>query len=118
MYSGDIAIIWPMFGVANQLLAVIALEIGTTIILKIASKKSYALVTFVPLVFLTITEMTAGILNIESYFFAGKILNASIGAVLLILVVFTLLDTFYKWRKLLSRKKPVGMNIEYKFTVI
>ncbi len=94
LYSGDVASIWPLFGVANQLLAVIALSIGTTIILKIAPKKSYALITFAPLVFLAVTVLAAGVMNIEMFFKRGDALgttNGSISIALIILVIVTLL---------------------------
>ena len=47
--DGNIATIWPMFGIANQLLACTALCVGTTILLREAPKRVYALVTLVPL---------------------------------------------------------------------
>ncbi len=50
-----------MFGIANQLLAAIALAVGTSIILQAARKKSYALVTFLPFIFVFVTTIVAGI---------------------------------------------------------
>lgn len=115
LYGGDIATIWPMFGVANQLLAVVALTLGTTIILKICAKKVYALVTFVPMVFLAITVITAGLMNVNTYLkrhdFTGN-LDAGISIVLVILVVVIVLDNARKWVELLKTEKPVGMNVE------
>ena len=49
--TGNISTIWPMFGIANQLLACTALCVGTTILLREAKKKSYALITIAPLLF-------------------------------------------------------------------
>lgn len=117
LYSGDVASIWPLFGVANQLLAVVALAIGTTIILKIAPKKSYAWVTGAPLAFLTVTVIAAGVMNIGMFFKRGDTLgntNGIISIVLIILVVITLVDSFRKWAELLKTDKPVGMNTEIK----
>ena len=59
--GGTISTIWPMFGIANQLLAVIALAIGTSYILIRSAKRSYALTTFVPFVFLAVTILTSGV---------------------------------------------------------
>jgi len=59
--GGTVATIWPMFGIANQLLGVIALAIGTTYILRISSKRIYALTTFVPFVFMAVTVLTSGV---------------------------------------------------------
>lgn len=117
LYKGDIASIWPLFGAANQLLAVVALAIGTTIILKIAPKKSYALVTFVPFVFLAITVITASVMNIKMFFNRGDTLgttNGSISVMLLVLVAVTLLDSVRVWLRLLKTPAPEGMNTEIK----
>jgi len=48
VYNGDISTIWPMFGVANQLLATLALFVGTLYILKNTKNLVYGLVTFLP----------------------------------------------------------------------
>lgn len=56
--TGNIATIWPMFGIANQLLAAIALCVGTTIILKTRGLK-YAWITLVPMLFVLVTTGTA-----------------------------------------------------------
>ncbi|HNW45282.1 MAG TPA: carbon starvation protein A [Elusimicrobiales bacterium] len=63
LLAGNVTTIWPMFGVANQLLSAIALAIGTTFIMKRA-KPVYALVTFVPYVFMMATTAVAGVMNI------------------------------------------------------
>jgi len=62
--TGTITTLWPMFGVANQLLACCALAVGTTILLRDAKRKSYALVTALPLVFVATTTITAGVESI------------------------------------------------------
>ncbi len=115
LYSGDVASIWPLFGVANQLLAVLALALGTTIILKIAPFKKYAWVTFAPLVFLAITVIYAGIMNISMFYKRGDTLgniNGTTSIILIALVIITLLDSLRKWLELLKTEKPVGMNLE------
>ena len=58
--------IWPMFGVSNQLLAAIALGIGTTIMIK-AGKTRYAWTTFVPMVFMYLTTFSASWTLIGSF---------------------------------------------------
>lgn len=55
---GGIKTLWPLFGIANQMLAAIALAIGTTIILKMG-KKAYAWVSILPLSWIVIVTMTA-----------------------------------------------------------
>src|SRR5438128_4503203 len=57
--TGSVSTIWPMFGIANQLLAVIALCVGTTVIINMGRAR-YAWVTITPLVFVATTTLTAG----------------------------------------------------------
>jgi len=101
VYNGDIASIWPMFGVANQLLATTALVIGTTIILKNNKNKLLALICFLPMLFMLITTVTAGLENIFGNYlpqqsFTGN-LNAFLSIIMLVLVAVIVLDSFVKW---------------------
>ena len=57
---GGINSFWPIFGVANQLLAVIALSLGTTVLLKMG-KLRYLWVSVLPLIWLMVVTMTAGV---------------------------------------------------------
>ncbi|HEY8507206.1 MAG TPA: carbon starvation CstA family protein [Steroidobacteraceae bacterium] len=73
--NGGVNILWPLFGIANQMLAAIALSIATAIIVK-SGKAKYAFVTMVPLAWLAIVTTTAAWEKVTSDdprhgFFAG-----------------------------------------------
>lgn len=110
VYTGDVSSIWPMFGTANQLLSVLGLCIGTTIILRIGRKKSYAYVTFIPMCFLAVTVFTAGIMNIGIYYAKSQMLNVFLSVFLIILVTIILVDSFRLWNNLIKLDKPTGMH--------
>ncbi|PZE22798.1 carbon starvation CstA family protein [Paenibacillus xerothermodurans] len=56
---GGINSLWALFGIANQMLAAIALAVATTIIIKMG-KARYAWVGIIPFAFLAVTTLTAG----------------------------------------------------------
>jgi carbon starvation protein len=64
VYTGEINTIWPMFGIANQLLAVMALAIVTTVMIN-KGRGQYAPVTLIPMLFVMSTTLTAGKIMIQ-----------------------------------------------------
>lgn len=59
IWTGSIETIWPMFGIANQLLAAIALCVVTTVLIE-HGKARYTPVTLIPMLFVITTTLTAG----------------------------------------------------------
>jgi carbon starvation protein len=110
VYGGTIASIWPMFGVANQLLAVLALAVGTTYILKHRPAK-YALVTFLPFCFLVVTVVTAGVMvTWNRYIPTQDWVKAILTIIMLVLVVITVVDAIATWIAILSGREAVDVD--------
>jgi carbon starvation protein len=110
--TGSIATIWPMFGVANQLLASAALCVGTTVILREAKDKRFAFVTLVPLCFVTTTTVAAGIQAIRTLYIPmmaapetqtiGRI-NTLVTGILLVCVALVIAGSVRRWISPLPR---------------
>jgi carbon starvation protein len=105
--TGSISTIWPMFGVANQLLGTLALCIGTTVLIKMG-KTRYLWVTAVPMVFVAVITLTAAtelfFLFLERASNMGRMamafpfyLDACLVAIVGILAVIVIVDSVRQW---------------------
>ncbi|HEU4403063.1 MAG TPA: carbon starvation CstA 5TM domain-containing protein, partial [Candidatus Polarisedimenticolia bacterium] len=123
IHTGTISTIWPMFGIANQLLAAMALSIGTTIIIK-AGRVRYAWVTLLPLAFVATTTLSAGWLSITDSFlpmarqaatpalrFQGY-LNASLTVVMMACIILTIGNCVRTWFGFLGSRATAPAAID------
>jgi carbon starvation protein len=107
VYTGDIATIWPLFGMSNQLLASSALIIGTTMLIRMG-KIRYAWITAVPGLFMAFTTLYAGYLNITTnYIPKGKPLLAVLSAIIMALIAILFAASFKRWYDLLQIEQTV-----------
>ncbi|MGE3509319.1 MAG: carbon starvation protein A [Vicinamibacterales bacterium] len=116
IWTGNISTIWPLFGVANQLLASVALAVGTTIIINMGRQK-YAWVTLTPLVFLATTTLTAGYMSIRDNFWPLTFkadpslqmqgyVDSIATAIMMICAVVIFVSAVRRWIMVLSGKAP------------
>jgi carbon starvation protein len=121
IWTGSISTIWPMFGIANQLLAAVALAVGTTIIIN-TGKARYAWVTLVPLSFVATTTLTAGVLSVRDNFWPMAVgpnparhfqgyLNTTLTVVMMVCVVVILANAIWKWTQVL-RGRVATVSVE------
>ncbi|MCX6270561.1 MAG: carbon starvation protein A [Bacteroidetes bacterium] len=105
VYSGTVSTIWPMFGSANQLLATIALAIGTSYIIN-CGKAKYAWITLIPMSFVGITTIIAGCMNIRGIYIPQigtsanhlqGIINLSLTLLIMACVVIIIRDAIPAW---------------------
>jgi carbon starvation protein len=105
IWSGSISTIWPMFGIANQLLAAVALCVATTIIIN-SGKARYAWVTIAPLSFVATTTMVAGWQSITDIFWplaqrpetsTQGYINIGLTVTIMTAAVVILADSIRRW---------------------
>jgi carbon starvation protein len=116
IWSGSISTIWPMFGIANQLLAAVALCVATTILIN-SGKAKYCWVTILPLSFVGSTTLVAGWKSITDIFWpltlkgetaAQGYINVSLTAIIMFAAIVILFDSIRRWLGSRKRPEPVG----------
>ncbi len=104
--KGSIATIWPLFGMANQMLACVALCVGTTFIIN-SGRARYAWVTILPLTFLSVIEITAGYQNIANNYLPKQLyLNTGITVCLMVGLVIVIIGSVRKWYRVAIKGEP------------
>lgn len=112
LYSGNLNVLWRMLGIANQLLATIALAVGTTYLLNHAPRRSYAWCTAIPFAFILVTVLTAGVQSVNQWW--GQLatvpakevamlkLTCVLASIMQVLTVIIALDSIRVWVKILT----------------
>ncbi len=114
IYTGNIGTIWSMFGVANQLLAALALTLVTTWLIN-TGKAKYAALTIIPMLWVMTTTLTAGTQLIFWRFPAmiesGKVftgwLNIGVTTFVMCSVLTVIIWSVARWIAVLSGMVPV-----------
>ncbi len=101
LYTGDVKTIWPLFGVANQMLGVIAFGVGTAFLIRIG-KARYVWTTLVPMAFVLVTTLWAATLNITQNFLPKKnYMLVALSTLLILLVLTVTIESAVSWIRLL-----------------
>lgn len=103
--TGSVSNLWPMFGVANQLLGTLALCVGTTILIQMG-KARYIWVTLVPMLFVAVITLSACVELIGQFLGEGRWVNVALVLSIGLLVVVVLLDAGIKWVRRLKGNGP------------
>src|ERR1700686_911289 len=110
IYTGSISTLWPLFGTGNQLLATIALAVSTTFLINMGKAK-YAWITAVPMLFVGVTTLTAGVLGIKNIFWPltskpGQVFTGYLDTVLMSIfilgVILVVFDAVRRWIAVLN----------------
>lgn len=107
LVQGNLSTIWPIFGVSNQLLAIITLAISSVVICSMG-KARYIWVTGIPWAFLTVAIFWADFLNMFNiYLPKGEMLLFVVSAIMAILVIIVSISSLKKCLEL-SKTVPAS----------
>ena len=124
VWTGTISSLWPMLGVANQLLAAFALAIGTSVLINMGRAR-YAWCTLAPLAFMCVNTLSAGWMNLSVNYLRPQLaagapslwhafLSAPVTAkvqsvvtlVIMALLVVVVIDSLLQWLHPARRREP------------
>lgn len=115
IYTGSVSTIWPMFGTANQLLATVALAIGTSFMINRGLAR-YSWMTIIPMIFVGVTTLTAGYLNITNIYLpqvmdsakrVQGLINFTLTVIIMGAVLIIFIDAVPKWIKVITGKQAL-----------
>ena len=126
VWTGSISTLWPMLGVANQLLAAFALAIGTSVLINMG-KARYAWCTLLPLAFMCVNTLTAGWMNLSVNYLHPQLaagatslwaafllaplpakIQSVVTLVIMGLLVVVVADSLFQWLHPARRRLPRG----------
>ena len=114
IWTGSVDTIWPMFGMANQMLSVIALAVATTVLFN-TGKGRYAPATLLPMLFVATTTTAAGYGEITGKYWGWTrapetmlkgYLNIGLTGMLMACVAIIIVASAGRWVATLSGRKP------------
>jgi carbon starvation protein len=123
LQTGTVSALWPMLGVANQLLAAFALAIGTSVLINMG-KARYVWCTLVPLAFMCVNTLTAGWLNLSVNYLAPQLaagapglwaaflaapmparIQCAVTLVIMGLLLVVMIDSLLRWMEVLRGRR-------------
>jgi carbon starvation protein len=130
VWTGTVSTIWPMLGVANQLLAAFALAIGTSVLINMGRAR-YAWCTLLPLAFMCVNTLTAGWQNLGLNYLRPQLaagapdlwraflmapapakLQSVVTLVLMALLLVVIVDSVLRWARLARRRSDTRQTAE------
>jgi carbon starvation protein len=119
LWTGSISTLWPMFGIANQLLAGVALAIGTTMLINMGRAR-YAWVTLLPLSFVSVTTLYAGFLSVRDNFWPMTLnpatqvtgyIDSIATSLMMVCMVVILIQSLRRSMAVLSGRVPIVADV-------
>ncbi len=89
-------ILWPLFGVVNQLLAGLALLVVTVYLLRHAKSVK---ITLIPMIFMMLMTGWAMLINLNNYITQGNVLLSVLGGVIFLLEIWMILEAWFAWKR-------------------